>query len=145
MQFAVASVVDANTQDGLLNHLGATKSRHEMAPGKVDRFPRLKFLGQSITNFVANLLAAYRERSKARRDLEQLQGLSDHLLRDIGIGRNDLDAVDRGAISLEDLRNRRSQSRTESLATLDQFQLSRCVDDSVNVANEASYKPTQCA
>ncbi|MDH3537127.1 MAG: DUF1127 domain-containing protein, partial [Gammaproteobacteria bacterium] len=104
---AIASIVDANTGNGLVHR--ATESDYRAYEQRVRRI-RSKSIIALIGTLRARLAAAvagYRLRAKQRRDLRNLIRLSDRLLDDIGLSRPDLISVQLGALTLDELDARR--------------------------------------
>ena len=120
ISFAIASIVDANT--------GYTRHHTRGNVGYADAVPRAnKFRFRSLLtswgglrNSIAAFVERYRKRAEQRRQLAELASLSDRLLRDIGLHRGDIHAVESGQVSLADLhrdRRQRSSRNLRSLAT----------------------------
>ncbi len=144
LQFAVASIVDANTDHGLI-HAG---SRIDYAAaeerGRSIRAKTVSALLTRIKALVKNSVSAYRERARQRRGLVALDRLNDHNLQDIGISRGDLVAVRLGHVTLEQLNAERYNARREQSSDLES-------GDTVNLkqelgaVNEAVYTEAKCA
>ena len=121
--FSIASIVDANT-----GYLG-DRNPHTLALGSGQARAR-RIRAQSLLAFLRQLktalsarFASARAAAEDRRQLQALKHLDDRQLRDIGLHRGDLVAVELGLIELQDLaaerreKNRRIVAVAEPLAT----------------------------
>ena len=145
LTYAVASIVDANTHylsagqrldtDFALRHGREIRSRSVVAS--------LKALGRAIRSAVARL----RSRHQEKRELAQLLRLNDALLRDIGLTRGDLLAVQYGATTLAALQSRREAASRERIGRGNVHRLSTTVRDDVidEAASETGYATAKCA
>jgi uncharacterized protein YjiS (DUF1127 family) len=75
--------------DGLIIHRGSRQPR----PAGLALIEILVDLGISATQAVRRGLAAYRHAAQMARVRREMQGLSDHYLRDIGLSRNEIDRI----------------------------------------------------
>ena len=144
LQFAVASLVDANTGNGLVHHEGRINYAAAEQRGRVIRANSVKSLFAAIKTQAGTLLANYRERTRQRRELNALLQLNDYHLRDIGLTRGDLFAVEMGQVTLAQLdahRNKQFIAKT-SPAKVDQINLQT---ENLTVANESFYDEAKCA
>ena len=57
--------------------------------------PRYRQAARIVASTVAPILARLVRALRARRDAEHLMGLSDHLLKDVGIARCEVDSITR--------------------------------------------------
>jgi hypothetical protein len=96
IQFAIASIVDANTGHGLVYRDNKIDYAAAASHGR-------RIRGKSI----AALLGLVK-----RRLSRHLSGLSDHMLDDIGISRGDVIAVQMGQFDLRDLEARHEKNRS---------------------------------
>lgn len=138
-QFAIASIVDANTGYGLARGGGNIDYRDAELRSRAIRSKSVHAFVAAIGAAVGDILADYRERARQRRAIEELSQLSDHYLDDIGLTRGDIAAVKLGQTSLEMLDSDR-RARL-AVAPLDFVDTDR-VDDSIRAAeavNEAEY------
>ncbi len=143
--FAISSIVDANTGYGLSGTKrfldndsasgGAARPRAESGPSLFDR----------IRGALARGLESYRASAQERRELAQLQNMSDALLRDIGLHRGDLIAVELGTVSLQQLQQERRGERAETQEIVNTANLGRASDIEQEAANEASFQDRKCA
>lgn len=144
LQFAVASLVDANTGNGLVHHDGRINYAAAVQRGRVIRASSIKSLFAAIKTKTATLLANYRERARQRKELNALLRLNDYHLRDIGLTRGDLFAVELGQVTLAQLdahRNKPFIAETRP-AIVDQLDLQT---ENLTVANESFYDEAKCA
>jgi uncharacterized protein YjiS (DUF1127 family) len=137
--FAIASIVDANTGFGLVQDGRNIDYRDAELRSHVIRSQSVHAFFAAIGAAVRDSLAAYRERARQRRALDELSNLNDHYLDDIGLTRGDIVAVQLGQTSLEILDlDRRARL---AVAPLD-FVETEQVDDATRAAaavNEAAY------
>lgn len=146
LTFAIASIVDANTGHGL------ARPKHGAGYGTEIRRTRpfrssfvigaLRAAGESV----AGLVDRYRRRLGQARELKQLMALDDHQLRDIGLGRGDLIAVQLGVISHDELYLRWTAGRRhdpEFGGRAEAVTTALRVDH--DAANEANFEPARCA
>ena len=145
IQFGIASIVDANTGNGLV-HGGSRPDYASLENrGRRIRSKSVLDLFQVIGHRVAVFFENQRAKAKARRDLNQLLRLNDHLLDDIGLQRNDLYLVQSGEIKLEELRaGYRSQYRHEN-SLINLSAQSETPDSALKVTNEQFYEMPKCA
>ena len=133
-QYAVASIVDANTGNGLPHY------------GNAPDYSR------SITDLLAHVktrlvtaVTDYRTGLKQRRDLRSLQRLNDHLLEDVGLTRADLYSVELGATSLAELNASRLSARSDRQLASNRSAGSEAVDQKLEASNEAFFEQQKCA
>jgi len=147
LNLAVASIVDANTGNGInrqfVDQFGSSQSAHERHGREIR--------SRSFLDVVAKIKVSaqkYIEDSKAeakrRQAIKDLSQMNDHLLKDIGLSREDLYDIDQGSTNLEALDARRNRSGNKH----GQKQVSGRVSTSVRKiksANQAQYETQQCA
>ena len=140
LQFAVASLVDANTGGDLARHVSSIDTAQAERYAREIRSRSVISAARSLGDSLKNLIADYRERREARRALDSLLRLSDHHLADIGLHRGDLVAVQLGATTLEALNAEREAKRnltsTASVAR---------IDDRSLAGNDADLVAARCA
>ena len=136
ISFAIASIVDANTgyrqptSGGQVDYVYAGKQ------GRAIRSHQLLALFGRLLGGLGGLVERSRAKAEQRRQLAELGALSDRSLRDIGLHRSDIHAIESGQVSLADLqavRQLRSERTLQTLAT-DRLALPRA---SVNDPYEA--------
>ena len=141
LQFAVASIVDANTGNGLVHGGGRIDYTAAEHHGRAIRAKSVAALISSIKDQVNNAISNLRERASQRRGLAQLSRLDDRLLRDIGVTRGDLVAVERGHTTLAALApvHRNDKADEVHMQTVpDQIQ-------HIKPVNETYYVEAKCA
>ena len=138
LQFAIASIVDANTGYGLA-HGGDT--RDTAASERNARAIRARSVLASLAaarDYFAGLLDNFRSRSIERRAIAQLSQLNDHYLEDIGLTRGDIGAVQLGQATLAELNeNRRARISAEALEFAKSTRVATAV--TAGAVNEDSY------
>jgi uncharacterized protein YjiS (DUF1127 family) len=144
---AVASIVDANTGNGLnrqfIDQYGSNYSTHEK---QAHLIRSRSFLGV-ITN-IQNSVRKYIEdsKTKARRHqaTKDLLQLNSRLLKDIGLTRDDLHELNLGLTSLETLNARRNFSTDKAKLGQASGRVSSNIR-SIGSANQAQYETKKCA
>jgi uncharacterized protein YjiS (DUF1127 family) len=113
LQFAIASIVDANTN----YQFGASSSsdpignyQASMLEGRKIRAKSLIALLSSFRQRLAAAVARYRQHAEYRQQVNQVLNLSDRMLSDIGLERGDLASLRAGLVTLEQLGQKRSSS-----------------------------------
>ncbi len=139
LQFAVASIVDANTGHVLVHSGGridyAAAERH----GRTIRARTVASLISLFKDRISNAISTRRARALKRRGLAELHRLNDRLLKDIGLTRGDLVAVELGHTTLAELTPlHRAGNVDESLNLTVPEQVNEQVQD-INAVNEANY------
>ncbi len=118
LQFAIASIVDANTSNRPATGSSSDQIRHyqaNMLEARKIRAKTLIAIFDSLRQRLAAAVARYRQRAQNRQQVNQLLNLSDRILSDIGLQRGDLVALQAGLITLEQLgRNRSTGHRPAS-------------------------------
>lgn len=144
-QFAVASIVDANTGYGLVQGTGKTDYAAAERRGLEIRSKSIAALIAIFRQRIGDAISAYREAARQHRELARLTRLSDHLLADIGISRSDVIAAQLGQVELTQLQSQRRDSRQRQILKLAAARrVSRQPVDS-DAVNEASYAGAKCA
>jgi uncharacterized protein YjiS (DUF1127 family) len=144
---AVASIVDANTGNGLnrqfIDQYGSSYSTHE----KQARVIRSRSFLSVITN-IGTSVRKYIEDSKAearrRRATKDLFQMNSRLLKDIGLSRDDLRELNLGSTSLETLNARRNFGTDKARLAQASGQVSSNIR-SIGSANQAQYETKKCA
>ncbi len=140
LQFAVASLVDANTGGNLAHHVSSSDTAAAERKAREIRARSVIALGRALGDSLRQALADYRERREAKRALDELLRLSDHNLRDIGLHRGDLVAVKLGATTLAALDAEREAGR--NIAS--RGSVAR-VDERALAGNDAGRVAVKCA
>jgi len=117
-EFAIASIVDANTGYGLegknlsVDYSSAIHTAHEI------RANTISALFASIKHRIGQVISNYRVRAYNRRAIDGFSKLSDRLLKDIGIERYELASVRAGLTTLEELDASRRPSQVDNVQAL---------------------------
>jgi uncharacterized protein YjiS (DUF1127 family) len=145
LQYAVASIVDANTGHGLTHNGGRIDYAAATQHGRTIRAKSIIALYRLIKAQLGKVISNYRERAAQRRQLVTLAQLDDRILKDIGLSRGDVIAVELGQLTLQQLdAKRRNDYRNESLdlTTVDRIGEQTLKLDAVN---QAVYAEAKCA
>ena len=145
LQFAVASIVDANTGYGLAHHGGSIDYAAAAQHGRTIRAKSIVAVYKLIKDQLGNAISSYRARSRKSRQIAALVQLDDHLLKDIGLTRGDVFSVEMGLVTLEQLDAKRSneyQNKLLGVSTTAQVGQQTLQLDAVN---EAVFAGKKCA
>ena len=145
LQFAVASIVDANTGSALVRNGGRIDYAAAAQQGRSIRSKSIIALYSLIKDKLGSAISSYRERIQKRRQLVALAQLDDHLLKDIGLSRGDVIAVDIGQVTLEQLDAQRRNSYRNQLSNM---AIAGRIDQQTlnfDAVNEAVYDEARCA
>ena len=138
LQFAVASMVDANTGYGTSHNLHKIDYSAEIQNGrKIRSRSILDSLGLIVNRLTASV-DRYKARLQRQRNLNQLYRLNNHLLADIGLTDEDLNAVAAGIATLEQLNAKRQNLRQITNKTIK-------INQTTSAANQDSFKEAICA
>ncbi len=144
-EFAIASIVDANTGNGLPHINGsrdyAAAERHGRkirSKSIVDRFTQIRSRSTAAFN-------SYRTKARQDRDLRQLMSLCDHLLEDIGIHRGDLHALQLGITTFDELNGSRQSVNHGKLAKLGYVTADERTSGNLDASNEPFFDQKKCA
>lgn len=145
LQFAVASIVDANTGHGQSQHDGKIDYAAAAQRGRTIRSKSVIALYRLIKAQLGSAISHYRERATQRRQLVALKQLDDRMLKDIGLSRGDVIAVELGQVTLEQLDAQRRKDYQNKL--LDAAIAGRVGQQAVKLGavNEAVYAEVKCA
>ena len=149
--FAIASIVDANTGNGIsrqfIDQSGSKDSGHLQYSREIRAKSVLGVLAK-IKSAVKQFVDDSREAARARRNNEALSQLSEHILKDIGLTFVDIQDLKSGQITLEGLNARRDQDRDQSARSLRLLQSTKLVNSQVvdiDSANQAHFETAKCA
>ncbi len=140
LQFAVASLVDANTGGNYARHVSSFDTADAERHAREIRSRSVIAVARSLGESLKGIFADYRERREAKRALDSLLRLSDHDLDDIGLHRGNLVAVKLGATTLDALNAEREARRNISNAA----SVER-IDESALAGNDADLAAARCA
>lgn len=145
LQFAVASIVDANTGNGLVHGGGRIDYAAAEQRGRAIRANTVAALISLIRGQISNAISTYKERARQRRGLSELSRLDDRLLKDIGITRGDLVTVELGHTTLAELSPlHRTDKVTETLNLAVPNQTIES-DQDIDAVNETYFVEQKCA
>ena len=147
LNLAVASIVDANTGNGInrqyLDQFGSDQSAHERHGREIR--------SRSFLALIAKIMASaqkYIEDSKVearrRQAIKDLSQMDNRSLKDIGLSRDDLYDISQGSTSLEALSARRNRSADRHELNQVSGKVSSRVR-SIKSANQAQYETKKCA
>jgi uncharacterized protein YjiS (DUF1127 family) len=150
--FAIASIVDANTGTGVSRRFVEQFGPKYSSYGQFSREIRAKSI-LGLVGKIKSALIQYIADSKAiareRRGVEEVSQMSASMLKDVGLTRNDADDLRLGLISLDTLNARRDQNRNQREARLSRRrQSSKQVNISGSdheIANQENYEMKKCA
>ena len=144
-QFAIASIVDANTGHGLVHNSGKIDYAAAASHGSSIRSKSIVALFRKIRDQLSKAIATIRDRQAQKFKIRHLAGLNDHILEDIGITRGDVIALQLGQIDLQQLEVQRGKRR--STTHLHQATVTRNIGNKVrrNALNEAVFARAKCA
>jgi len=117
-EFAIASIVDANTGHGLEGKNLSVDYASEIHRGREIRSKSVLALFASIKHRIGQVISNYRVRAYNRRAINVISNLSDRLLKDIGIERYEIAQVRAGLITLEELDASRRSSQIDTVQVL---------------------------
>lgn len=144
-QFAIASIVDANTGNGLVysseNPDYAAAARH----GRNIRARSIAATFAAIESRLREVVAGYRAKARQRRNLRTLMNLNDHLLDDIGLSRGDLHAVRLGAVTMKELIASLRSERRSSQVKQNEFSADKPLKLEIDASNEQFFDTRKCA
>ena len=144
-QYAIASIVDVNTGNGL-----------PLTTGRAEKVAAKQVSGPSVIGKIANYLQrvrsgisvariVLRKRRAQQRSLRQLSQLDSHLLEDIGLSRADIVAAEIGLIDVAELGSRRIENRGNKRINLRQGTGTTDNVETRNAFNEAVFARAKCA
>jgi len=144
---AVASIVDANTGNGLsrdfINQFSSDHSAHEQYAHEIRSRSFLDVIAKiktSVQRYIENSKAEARNR-QAIKDLVQMD---DRFLKDIGLSRDDLYDIDQGLTSLKALNTGRNRGADTHKPIQVPGKVSTGVRN-IESANQAPYETRKCA
>jgi len=147
LNLAVASIVDANTGNGInrqyVDQFGSNPSAHERHGREIRSRSFLDVIAKiksSVQKYFEDSKAEAR-RHQAVKDLSQM---NDRLLKDIGLSRDDLYDIGNGSTNLEELNARRNRSADRHELNQVSGKVSSRVR-SIKSANQAQYETKKCA
>lgn len=145
LQLSIASIVDANTGNGLVHGSASRDYAADERHGLKIRAKSIANLFAAIKSSLAAAIERYRIATRQRRDLRSLMSLNDHLLEDIGIHRGDLHAAELGISSLDELSISKLLTDGDSSTKLKEIKASRPVNQGIDAINEQFFEQKKCA
>jgi uncharacterized protein YjiS (DUF1127 family) len=145
IQFAVASIVDANTGHGLVHRSGKIDYPAAEQRGHRIRAHSISDLVTSISKLIGKVKSIYQARAELRRDLGELSRLNEHQLRDIGVSRGDLFEVEMGNITLVELNARRHSDHARDGLNLIELNQVGAGTQQRQAVNERLFNEAKCA
>jgi len=119
ISLAIASIVDAHTSLGYTRQITRASSAQydaQITRGRQIRAKAIFDLVGSAVSWFGNLREKARKRAQDRQGIEQILRLNSRLQRDIGLKENDLHGLRSGALSLDDIGQRRQNASVSSNA-----------------------------
>lgn len=144
-EFAIASIVDANTGHGLEGKNLSVDYTSEIHRGHEIRSKSVLALFASIKHRIGQVISNYRVRAYNRRAINEMSNLSDRLLKDIGIERHELASVRAGLTTLEELDASRRSSQIDTVQVLHSSGLVDKEIRKLDAINQDSYAQARWA
>ena len=150
LNLAVASIVDANTGNGVnqrfIEQFASAATDYEHRAHEIRANSVLEVL-KNIKGSFQRYVEKSRSRAQERRDINAVLGLNDHLLKDIGLTEGDIHDLRWSQTSLEALNARRELNRIEAIGQLHNQSSSSVTGDvrNINTANQENYESKKCA
>jgi len=150
--FAIASIVDANTGNGVsrrfVEQFGSKNSSYVQLGREIRAKSILGLVGK-IKSALIQYIADSKAKAQERRSVEEISQLSASMLEDVGLTQNDADDLRLGLISLDSLSARRDQNRNQREVHLSRLSQS---PKQVNISgsghestNQENYELKKCA
>jgi uncharacterized protein YjiS (DUF1127 family) len=145
LEFAIASIVDANTGHGLEGKNLSVDYASEIHRGREIRSKSVLALFASIKHRIGQVISNYRVRAYNRRAINVISNLSDRLLKDIGIERYEIAQVRAGLTTLEELDASRRSSQIDTVQVLHSSGLVDKEIRKLDAINQDSYAQARWA
>ena len=145
IQFAIASIVDANTGHGLAQNTREIDYQANSQRAHVIRSRSFTYALGRIGKTIVDGLKAHNKRREQHRNINSLSRLNDHMLDDIGLVRGDIIAARTGQISLAQLETRRTTDRGNTILHSPGTSAVALNPVTTSAANEALYAEAKCA
>ncbi len=144
-EFAIASIVDANTGHGLEGKNLSVDYASEIHRGGEIRSKSVLALFASIKHRIGQVISNYRVSAYNRRAINVISNLSDRLLKDIGIERYEIAQVRAGLTTLEELDASRRSSQIDTVQVLHSSGLVDKEIRKLDAINQDSYAQARWA
>jgi len=145
LQFGIASIVDSNTGNGLPHSGGHIDYAVAEQYAQHIRSKTVTTLAQRIGAKITTAIRILRELREHKRNIQQLVGLNDRMLEDIGLKRGDVNAAQLGQIDLQQLMARQHEPNHGKRLQLRSIKTSNHNPVIDNASNEALYTGAKCA
>ncbi len=145
LEFAIASIVDANTGHGLEGQNLSVNYASEIHRGREIRSKSVLALFASIKQRIGQVISNYHVRAYNRRAIDAYSNLSDRLLKDIGIERYEIAQVRAGLTTLEELDASRRSSQIDTVQVLHSSGLVDKEIRKLDAINQDSYAQARWA
>ena len=144
-EFAIASIVDANTGHGLEGKNLSVNYSAAIHAGREIRAKSVLAWFASIKHRIGQVISNYHVRANNRRAIDEISKLSDRLLKDIGIERYELASVRAGLTTLEELDASRRSSQIDTVQVLHSSGLVDKEIRKLDAVNQDSYAQARWA
>jgi len=144
-EFAIASIVDANTGHGLEGKNLSVDYASEIHRGREIRSKSVLALFASIKHRIGQVISNYHVRAHNRRSINVISNLSDRLLKDIGIERYEIAQVRAGLTTLKELYASRRSSQIDTVQVLHSSGLVDKEIRKLDAINQDSYAQARWA
>ena len=144
-EFAIASIVDANTGHGLEGKNLSVNYSAAIHAGREIRAKSVLAWFASIKHRIGQVISNYHVRANNRRAINEISNLSDRLLKDIGIERYELASVRAGLTTLEELDASRRSSQIDTVQVLHSSGLVDKEIRKLDAINQDSYAQARWA
>jgi uncharacterized protein YjiS (DUF1127 family) len=148
LSLAVAGIVDANSNQDhtrqFVEYSPAQVSSH-IERGRKIRSQSVVGLFDQLMSAVSAFVESARTRAEERKTRKALSVMSEHLLRDIGLTNNDIENLNTGLVSLDDLSVRRieKQLAQQTLSGAETTSIKTFILD-IDCANDESFELAKC-
>jgi uncharacterized protein YjiS (DUF1127 family) len=148
LNLTIASVVDGATGSHLTqtayNPHQTDNSNTAVAQRQGSRIRFLPHSFATVSRLTKEMIGAYKERAKGQKDMAHLFQLSAHILKDIGLTRDDVVDLKSGLISLGALSTRRREYQGQLDQPFKNPVISKVEAPCLAAANQDSYEQSSC-
>ena len=146
IHYAIASIVDANTGYTLTRETShAPDYRLAQQHGREIRSKTIIALFAQMKSALTAGLDKMKQAAKNRRQTESILNLSPHLLKDIGLHREDVARLKDGLIDMENLESTRRQASSEAIRNCGRVTRLNAGTRRLKAANQTSLSQANCA
>jgi uncharacterized protein YjiS (DUF1127 family) len=149
LALAVASIVDANTNQGYtrqyIGHSSAQVADH-IERGRKIRSKSVVGLFTKLSGLLSKVVENAKAKAKNQKGVEQLLRMNQHQLRDIGLNYGDVESLRSGQLSLDDLAARRQSDRvpTKSMSGIGKTTINASIRK-IESANQDCFEHAKCS